>query len=108
MALRFSNDGPEFPSEFVDSLLSGETIFLTGTGVSAPQMPEFQSLVERTYETLAVEKTDSEQTAFDAGRFEEVLGSLRRRLSDPNAMTRTVSEILTVPNDPNPDISSER
>ena len=100
MSLRFSNDGPVFPNELIDSLLAGEVVFLCGTGVSAPQMPGFRGLVERTYETLGVERTDSEQSAFDKGLFEEVLGALSRRLSDPYAVTRTVSNLLTVPDRP--------
>ena len=100
MSLRFSSDGPEFPNEFIDSLLAGEVIFLCGTGVSAPQMPDFKGLVESTYETLGVERTDSEQRAFEKDLFEEVLGALNRRLSDPCAVTRTVAELLTVPDDP--------
>ena len=100
MTLRFSNDGPEFPSEFVDSLLAGEVVFLCGTGVSAPQMPDFRRLVERTFEALRVEKTASEQIAFKIEHFEEVLGSLSRRLVDPDAVTRTVSELLAVPEHP--------
>ena len=100
MSLRFSNDGPEFPNEFIDSLLAGEVVFLCGTGVSAPQMPDFKGLVESTYEALGVERTDSEQRAFGKGLFEEVLGALNRRLSDRCAVTRTVSELLTVPDDP--------
>ena len=81
MSLRLSNDGPEFPSELVDSLLAGEVVFLCGTGISAPQMPDFRRLVESTYQTLGVEKTASEQSAFKIERFEEVLGSLSRRLA---------------------------
>ncbi len=100
MALRNSENGPEFPDDFLDSLLAGKVVFLCGTGVSAPQMPDFRRLVERTYEILAVERTDSEEFAFDQGRFEEVLGSLSRRLSDPQAVTSTVSDLLAVPDNP--------
>ena len=100
MSLRFSNDGPEFPNEFIDSLLTGEVVFLCGTGVSAPQMPGFQRLVERTYETLGVERTDSEESAFEKDLFEEVLGALSRRLFDPYDVTDTVSELLAVPDHP--------
>ena len=103
MTLRFSIDGPEFPSELVDSLLAGDVVFLCGTGVSAPQMPDFRRMVELTYETLRVEKTDSEEYTFNTGRFEEVLGSLSLRLSDPNAVTRSVSELLAVPEHPSLD-----
>ncbi len=101
MTLRFSNDGPEFPGKLIDSLLAGEVVFLCGTGVSAPQMPEFASLVDRTYESLAVQKTDSEKRAYEQERYEEVLGSLSRRLADPNAVTSAVSALLAVPGDPN-------
>ena len=100
MSLRFSNDGPEFPNVFVDSLLAGDMVFLCGAGVSAPQMPDFGRLVESTYETLGVERTDSEKSAFEKDLFEEVLGSLSRRLSDPYAVVRTVSELLAVPDHP--------
>ena len=100
MTVRFSGDGPKIPAELLDSLLAGEVVFLCGTGISAPQLPDFPRLVEETFLELSVEKTDSERTAFDAGRFEEVLGSLCRRLADPDAMTRKVSELLAVPERP--------
>ena len=98
--LSFSNDGPDFPGDFVDSLLAGDVIFLCGTGVSAPQMPSFRRLVEDTYSKIGVAMTDSEEHSFDQGRFEEVLGSLSRRLSDPDDVTATVSDLLAVPDDP--------
>ena len=64
-------------------------------------MPDFPQLVDRTYRKLAVERTASEQSSFEQGRFEEVLGSLSRRLSDPDEFTRTVSDLLAVPAAPN-------
>ena len=100
MTLRFSENGPEFPSAFVDALLGGEVIFLCGAGISAPQIPDFKQLVERTYERLAVERKDAEQNLFEQGRFEEVLGALSRRLSDPDEMIQTVSNLLSVPKHP--------
>lgn len=98
--LSFSEDGPDFPGDFVDSLLAGDVIFLCGTGVSAPQMPNFRQLVEDTYSKIGVDMTDSERHSFCQGRFEEVLGSLSRRLSDPDRVTATVSNLLAVPDDP--------
>ena len=44
--------------------------------------------------------TDSERHSFSQGSFEEVLGSLSRRLSDPDRVTATVSDLLAVPDDP--------
>ena len=106
MTLRLSEHATDFPGDFIDSLLAGETIFLCGTGISAPQMPDFPRLVASIYERLRVEKTDSERRAFDAERFEEVLGSLRRRLSDPEALTQTVSHLVSAPQ--NPDLAQHR
>ena len=63
-------------------------------------MPGFRRLVESTYKTLGVKRTPSEQKAFRKLAFEEVLGTLSRRLSDPYAVTRTVSKLLTVPDHP--------
>ena len=100
VTLRISENGPEFPGDLVDSVLAGEVVFLCGAGISAPQIPDFKRLVERTYEILAIERTESEQGAFDQRRFEEVLGSLSRRLSDSDAMIRTVAGLLTVPEHP--------
>jgi hypothetical protein len=100
MTLRFSDRGPEFPGPLIDALLAGEVVFLCGTGVSAPQLPDFKILVDRTYERLGVERNSSEERAYEGGRFEEVLGSLGRRLADPNAMVRTVSALLAVPVEP--------
>lgn len=100
MSVRFTRNGPEFPSELVDSILSGEVVFSCGTGISAPQMPDFQQLVERTYEQLGVERDAAETRAFEQGRYEEVLGSLSRRLADPDAVTRVVSQLLAVPEHP--------
>ena len=104
VTLCLSKNGPEFPSALVDSVLAGEVVFLCGTGISTPQLPDFKRLVERTYEALTtVEKTNSEQSALNQGRFEEVLGSLSRRLSDPDAVRRTVSNLLAVPEHPSLD-----
>ena len=100
MTIRFSNAGPAFPGAFVDSLLAGEMVFLCGTGISSPQLPDFQCLVECTYAKLGVERDAPEERAFKGGRYEEVLGSLSRRLVDSDAVTRTVSELLTVRKDP--------
>ncbi|MYE04841.1 MAG: hypothetical protein F4Y00_07715 [Bacteroidetes bacterium SB0662_bin_6] len=100
MTLRFSNDGPEFPGKLVNSILAGEVVLLCGTGVIAPQMPDFALLADRTYESLAVRKADSENRAYREGRYEEVLGSLSRRLADPDAVTDAVSKLLAVPDNP--------
>ncbi|MGO7153221.1 SIR2 family protein [Rhizobium leguminosarum] len=100
MALRFSDDGPEFPSTLIDALMAGEVVFLCGTGVSAPLLPDFKSLVDRTYQRLGVEMDISERRSYNGQRFEEVLGALGRRLADPDAMVRTASELLAVPADP--------
>lgn len=100
MSLRFSDDGPEFPGDLVDSLLNGEVVFLCGSGISRPQLPDFKRLVEGTYERLSLDKSQSEERAFKSERYEEVLASLRQRLADPEDVTRSVSDLLAVPSSP--------
>lgn len=80
--------------------MAGEVVFLCGTGISAPQLPDFKALVDRTYERLGVEMDASERRSYEGERFEEVLGALGRRLADPQAMVRTASELLAVPANP--------
>lgn len=80
--------------------MAGDVVFLCGTGISAPQLPDFKSLVDQTYARLGVEMDASEQRSYDGQRFEEVLGALGRRLADPEAMVRAASELLAVPADP--------
>lgn len=75
-------------------------MFLCGTGISAPQLPDFKSLVDQTYAQLRVEMDASEERSYAGQRFEEVLGALGRRLADPEAMVRTASELLAAPADP--------
>jgi hypothetical protein len=104
--LRFSEDGPEFPAPLVDALLKGEVVFLCGAGISAPQLPGFAGLVDRCYEELNLEKDRSEQISYEAERFEEVLGSLSRRIVDPDDLVRTVSGLVKLPE--SPDLSCHR
>ncbi|WP_435608068.1 SIR2 family protein [Pseudomonas knackmussii] len=106
MSLRFSSEGPAFPEQLVDALLSGEVVFLCGAGVSAPQLPDFRELVEACFTQLNMEMNASEQQSFSDWRFEEVLGSLSRRTVDPADLSRTVVEQLQTP--AAPDLANHR
>lgn len=81
-------------------MMAGEVVFLCGTGISAPQLPDFKTLVDRVYERLGVDRSPSETKAYEAGRFEEVLGSISRGLADPAGMVRAASQLLAVPAQP--------
>ena len=100
VTLRFSAEGPEFPEQLVDALLTGEVVFLCGAGISAPQLPGFEGLVEQTFAALNLDMTPSEALSFRENRFEEALGSLSRRIVDPAEMIRTVVGLLTPPEHP--------
>ena len=86
MSLQYFEDGPTFPDELLDPLMAGEVVFLCGAGVSFPQLPGFKDLVEKTFDHLGLEMDAGEQAAFGGNRYEEVLGSLARRLVHPNKM----------------------
>lgn len=100
MPLQFSEEGPEFPSALVDALLKGEVVFLCGAGISAPQIPGFAGLVDSCYEKLNLEKDRSEHLSYAAERYEEALGSLSRRIVDPDELVRTVSSLVKMPDAP--------
>lgn len=106
MPLRFSEEGPEFPSPLVDAWLKGEVVFLCGAGISAPQIPSFSGLVDSCYHKLNLKKDRSENLSYGKGRFEEVLGSLSRRIVDPDELIRTVSNLVGLPDAP--DLSRHR
>lgn len=97
MSIRFSAEGPAFPETLVDALLAGEVVFLCGAGVSAPQLPGFGDLVQQCFDRLNMEQSGSELASSKAGRFEEVLGSLSRRIVNPREMTRALVDLLQAP-----------
>lgn len=101
MELRFSETGPGFPFELVDAMLDGKVVFLCGAGISAPMLPGFWALVTKCFEQLKVEYTLAEKAALNAGRYEEVLGSLERRLAEPELFPRTIAQQLTPSAKPN-------
>ncbi len=98
--IQLSRGGPNLPTAFLDSILASEVVFLCGAGVSAPQMPSFEALVDQIYDKLPVARSPSERSAFAEGRFEEVLDSLERRLSNPSDVRDAVADLLRVPRDP--------
>ncbi len=99
-SLKFSDKGPAFPGQLVNAMLAGEVVFLCGAGVSAPQLPSFQKLVDQCFERLRLNMSDSEEQSYNDGRYEEVLGSGSRRIVDPSELTRTVKGLLDPPTDP--------
>ena len=96
MGLRFSEDGPDFPTGLVDRLLDGKVLFLCGAGVSMPQLPGFGGLVTRVFQELGVSLEEGEREAENNHRYEEVLGSLARRLSNRSDMYEIVRRLLVV------------
>lgn len=96
MPIKFSAQGPSFPDALVDDMLEGRVVFLCGAGVSSPQLPGFKKLVDDIYERLNVEKTPGEVRSYKEGRYEEVLGALARRLSQPQSVGQAVNDLLQI------------
>ncbi|WP_428155305.1 SIR2 family protein [Brevundimonas sp.] len=97
MTIRFSENGPEIPSALLDALIAGDVVFVCGAGISAPQLPHFRLLVEQVYAGLNAEMEPSEEASFQAGRYEEALGSLSRRMVGSRDVVDTASALLAVP-----------
>ena len=106
MSLQFNEDGPTFPDELLDQLMAGGVVFLCGAGVSFPQLPGFEELVEKTFSRLDLKMDHGEEASFKGGRYEEVLGSLARRLVHPSKMYAEVAGLLAPPAEP--DLSRHR
>ncbi|WP_406586305.1 SIR2 family protein [Asaia lannensis] len=100
MTLQFSSYGPRFPSDLVDALVQGDVVFLCGSGISAPQLPDFKTLIDDVYARLTTTKSLSEEHSYRQERYEEVLGTLSRRLSNPDLVLDAVSAILAPPGKP--------
>jgi hypothetical protein len=96
MPIRFSEDGLSFPDSLIDEMLEGRVLFLCGAGVSSPQLPGFKELAQKVYKKLGVEMSRAEEEAFKHDRYEEALGSLARRLSNPDAVSDAVAALLVV------------
>ncbi|MHB8286678.1 MAG: SIR2 family protein, partial [Caulobacteraceae bacterium] len=90
----------------VNAMLAGEVVFVCGAGVSAPQLPNFKDLVLRVFSKVGAEFEPGEKLSFDIPRYEEVLGSLARRLVHPRRMYEAAEEILAPP--AGPDLTRHR
>jgi hypothetical protein len=97
MSMQFSNDGPTFPAKLLDALLACEVVFVCGAGVSAPQLVDFEGLVTGLYDRFDMVRTAGEQRAFQEERYEEVLGSLARRIIHPSRLYEEVATLLAPP-----------
>ncbi|ANL49431.1 SIR2 family protein (plasmid) [Rhizobium phaseoli] len=98
--MRLHHLGPDFPEALVNELLEGNVVFLCGAGVSAPQLPNFRDLVLNVYNRLGEEHTPAEDHAFQASRYEEVLGALSRRLVRSEDVIDAAAAELQVPANP--------
>lgn len=98
--MKFHPNGPDFPEALIDDLLEGDVVFLCGAGVSAPQLPNFRDLVLNVYDRLGEDRTPAEDHAYNAYRYEEVLGALSRRLVRPDDVIDAAAAELRIPGVP--------
>lgn len=93
--MKFSADGPDIPTDLIDASIRGEVVFLCGAGVSLPAgLPNFQKLTLNVFNRLGLSMEGAEQFAFDQKRYEEVFGSLSRRVADRKSIYSAVAAEL--------------
>jgi hypothetical protein len=95
--VRLHQLGPDFPETLVDDLIEGNAVFLCGAGVSAPRLRNFRDLVLNVYDRLGEQRTPADEYAFQAFRYEEVLGALSRRLVRSEDVIDAAAAELQIP-----------
>ncbi|KTB95730.1 anti-phage defense-associated sirtuin Dsr1 [Pseudomonas syringae] len=74
-------NGPEIPNELLQAHEDGRVVFFCGAGISYPaDLPDFEGLVKRIYDTVGTDFSDIERQAFDKKQFDAMLDLLERRL----------------------------
>jgi NAD-dependent SIR2 family protein deacetylase len=93
--MKFTPDGPDIPTDLLNASVRGKVVFLCGAGVSQPAgLPNFKTLTQRVFEHLGLEMDGAEKFAFGQQRYEEVMGSLSRRVANRRSIYRAIKTEL--------------
>ncbi len=97
----FLADGPDIPADILAAREEGRLVLVCGAGISMPQMPSFEGLVDRVLAELGVEPTEIEKVEKHQQNYDRVLGLLEGEGRFSSALVRrAVARILRVPVDP--------
>ena len=93
--MRFLPNSGDIPEELIESVRKGKAIFLSGAGVSMPDLPDFKSLTTKVYAKLSggLSFDDAEEIAFDNGEYDRVFGLLELRISE--ALKSDIRKIIS-------------
>lgn len=97
--MQFIPNGPEVPDDLLEAHEKGRVLFFSGAGVSYPAgLPSFKGLTQGIITELGATLNPTQQTAFDAGRYDTVLDLLERDKPDGHMKVRKALVKVLVPN----------
>jgi hypothetical protein len=103
--LIFDEHGPEIPSELHQALEEDRLVIFCGAGVSVRTgLPNFEGLVEKTYDRLNLNPRELNKKAIENQEFDRAFTLLER--ASPVLVRKAVETVLETP--PNPDLDSHK
>lgn len=79
--MRFIPNGPDIPHSLINAHEEGRVVFFCGAGISSPAgLPLFNGVVEKIYEILNIEKTESEKELIKKEQYDSTLELIEKRL----------------------------
>ena len=95
----FVENGPDIPERLLQAHEEGKVVFFTGSGISVPAgLPNFKGLVDALFKELTVTPNATLKSAYDASRYDTVIGLLEEEYVGQRAKVRNcVARILDTP-----------
>ncbi|MGH8078107.1 MAG: SIR2 family protein [Lysobacter sp.] len=94
--MQFSTNGPDIPDALLQAHEDGRVVFFCGAGISYPAgLPGFRGLVDAIYQLNGTTRSEIENEAYKAERYDATLDLLEHRLPGQRlAMRRALAEAL--------------
>src|SRR5437667_2640771 len=95
--MQFVANGPDIPDPLLEAHEDGRVVFFCGAGISYPAgLPGFKSLVECVRESLGIDFSAPQASAFERGSYDGVFGLIEGNpVIGREVVRRQVARVLT-------------